>query len=427
VQVPPQSAGENWPQFRGAKSLGTAESKNLPDTWSQTENVAWKAAIPGRGWSCPVVWGDKVFLTTVVSQAKPEAAKKGLYLGGERRKPPMDVHRWMLLCLDLKTGKTLWERTAHEAVPDFPRHIKNSYASETPITDGERVYAYFGNLGVFCFDVDGKPLWSQKLGPYRMKAAWGTAASPVLHGGRLFIVHDNEEHSFLVALDARTGNELWRVSRDEKSNWATPFIWQNDLRTELVTNGTGKARSYDLDGKLLWELSGMSTITVPTPFAAHGMLYLASGYVLHNHRPVYAVRPGATGDISLKKEESSNQSVAWYQRLAAPYNPSPLVYGDYFYVLKDRGFFSCYDAKTGKEIYKDERLGATEFTASPWAYGGKIFCLSEDGNTFVIQAGPEFKIIGRNKLDELCMSTPAIARDCLLLRTEDFLYCFKKQ
>jgi outer membrane protein assembly factor BamB len=419
-------ADANWPQYRGARSLGTSTAANLPDSWSTTENIAWKTPIPGRGWSCPIVWGDKVFVTTVVSEKPPEAAKKGLYLGGDRKTPPTDPHKWVLICLDLKTGKKLWEQVAAEGVPDSSRHIKNSYASETPVTDGERVYAYFGNHGLYCYDLNGKQLWSKKLGTFRTKLGWGTAASPVLHKDRLIVVHDNEDDSFMIALDAKTGNELWRVARDEKSNWATPFVWENELRTELVTNGTGKVRSYDLDGKLLWELAGMSSITIPTPFAAHGMLYLASGYVMHNHRPVYAVRPGAAGDVSLKNGELKNDYIVWYQKLAAPYNPSPLVYGDYFYVLKDRGMLSCYDAKTGAEIYKDQRLGAGEFTASPWAYDGKVFCLSESGDTFVIQAGPEFKIVGRNKLDELCMATPAIAGDRLLIRTESQVYCIKK-
>ncbi len=419
-------ADDNWPQFRGSKSLGTSAAANLPDTWSATENVAWKVEILGRGWSSPIVWGNRVFLTTVVSKDKPEAAKKGLYMGGERRTPPTDPHKWTVLCLDLNTGKTLWERAVHEGAPAFPRHIKNSYASETPVTDGERLYAYFGNLGIFCCDLNGSPLWSKKLGTFRTKAGWGTSISPVVYKGRVFLVNDNEEQSFMVALDSKTGSELWRVPRDEKTNYATPFIWENELRTELITNATGKVRSYDLEGKLLWELGGMSSITVPTPFAAHGLLYIGSGYVLQKNRPMFAIRPGAAGDISLKDGEEKNEFVVWSQPQAAPYNPSPLIYEDYFYVLRDGGMFSCYDAKTGVPSYKDQRLGSTGFTTSPWAYDGKIFCLNEDGDTFVIQAGPEFKALGRNKLDELCLATPAIAGDRLLIRTESKLYCIRK-
>ena len=421
-------ADSNWPQFRGAQSLGTAAEADLPETWSTTDNVSWKTDIPGCGWSSPIVWGDKVFLTSVINEGKDEPPRKGLYFGGERNKPSPDIHRWMVYCIDFPTGKILWEKVAHRSVPETSRHIKNTLASETPVTDGERVYAYFGNLGVYCYDLDGKELWTRKIGTYRMKFGWGTAASPVLYKDRLFIINDNEEESFLLCLDKKTGRQLWRTARDEQSNWATPYVWENALRTEIVTPGSGKVRSYDLDGKLLWELKGMSSITIPTPFTAFGLLYVASGYVISPLRPVYAIRPGASGDISLKKDETSNGYIVWYQKTAAPYNPSCLVYGDYFYVLRDRGFLACYDAKTGKEVYGGERIapGATAFTSSPWAYGGKVFCLSEDGDTFVFQAGPEFKLLGKNSLGELCMATPAIARGSLLIRTESKLYRIQK-
>jgi outer membrane protein assembly factor BamB len=256
---------------------------------------------------------------------------------------------------------------------------------------------------------------------------WGTAASPALAGGRLFVVSDNEEKSFVVALDARTGKELWKVERDEKSNWATPFVWKNDRRTELVTAGSGRVRSYDLDGKLLWQLRGMSVISIPTPGAGEGLLYVTSGYVADPFmKPLYAVRPGAEGDISLKAGEDSNKWVAWCHRQAGPYHPSPLVYNGLVYVLYDRGMLSCYEAKTGKPVYEKQRLGATAFTASPWAYNGKVFCLSEDGDTFVVRAGRDFKVLGRNRLDDMALATPALAGGSLFVRTASKLYCLRK-
>jgi outer membrane protein assembly factor BamB len=296
-------------------------------------------------------------------------------------------------------------------------------ASETPTTDGQRVYAYFGCLGLFCYDFNGTLLWFRSWGDYATRANWGTAASPVVHGERVYVVNDNEEKSFLTALDAKTGNEVWRVLRDEKSNWATPLVWQNEKRTELVTGGSNRVRSYDLDGKVLWELGGMSSIHIPTPFATRDMLYLSSGFVVDRNKPLMAVRPGASGDISLKADETSNQNVVWCQKQAGPYNPSPILYGEYVYVLYDRGLLSCYEARTGKEIYAKTRIDpkVSAFTASPWAYDGKLFCLSEDGDTFVIQAGPEFKLLRTNRVDELCMATPAIARRSLILRTESQL------
>lgn len=421
--APSLHAQANWPQFRGP-SAGVVEDGILPDTWSATENVVWKTEIPGRAWSSPVVWGQRIFLTSAVSEGDTETPKKGLYLGGNRQKPSDKTHRWMVYCIDLGGGKILWEQVAHKAVPRHPLHVKNTYASETPVTDGQRVYAYFGNVGLYCYDMNGEPLWSKEFASVKTSNNWGTAASPVLYADKLFIQNDNNEQSYLLALDKKTGEQIWRVDRDEKSNWATPYVWTNELRTELVTSGKGKVRSYDLDGRLLWELGGMSSIVIPTPFAKDGLLYVTSGYVGDKKRPIFAIRPGAQGDITLKDDQTSNQYIAWRQKQGGPYNPSPIVYGDYLYVLYDRGFLNCYDAKTGQEVYSRQQIaaGATAFTSSPWANDGKLFCLSEDGDTFVIQAGPEFKVLGKNALNEMCMATPAAAQGSLIIRTFSKLY-----
>ncbi|MCC2667572.1 MAG: outer rane biosis protein [Armatimonadetes bacterium] len=418
--------GDNWAQFRGPGARGVSERKGLPDRWSATENVAWKTDLPGRGWSSPIVWGDRVFLTTVVNQGQTEEPKKGLYFGGDRPTPPPSVHVWKVYCLDVRTGKVRWERTVFESKPNTPRHLKNSYASETPVTDGERVYAYFGNLGVFCFDMDGKPVWSKRLEPHATRFGWGTAASPVLHRDRLYLVNDNEERSSLAALDKRTGKEIWRVERDEKSNWATPYVWESGGRTEIVTPGSGQVRSYDLNGKLLWWLEGMSSITIATPYAADGLLYVSSGYVGSPLRPLYAIRPGAEGNISLGREERSNRFIAWCDWRGAPYNPSTLAYDGRLYVLFDRGLFGAYRAKEGTPLFDKERIpNGANFTASPWAYDGKVFCLSEEGTTFVIRGSDRFEVLRTNTLaeDDMCMSTPAIAGNRLLIRTSSRLYC----
>lgn len=424
------SAAENWPQFRGPGARGVAENPALPIRWSTNENVEWKINVPGRGWSCPVIWGDKVFLTTVTSTGEMEAPKKGLYFGGERKEAPRTEHEWLVLCYSLKTGAELWRAKAHSAIPANQLHIKNTYASETPVTDGERIYAYFGNVGLFCYDLEGQKLWSTNWPAVKTRYGWGSAASPALHDGKVFIVNDNEDSSFVVALDAKSGRELWRKARDEKSNWATPYIWQNQKRVELVTPGTKKLRSYDLDGNVLWELSGMSTIVIPTPFAAHGLLYVSSGYVGDKSRPAYAIKPGASGDISLQEGETSNEFIAWSLPTGAPYNPSPLVYKDWFYVLFDFGFLGCHNARTGQTLFEKERVrpeGQTAFTASPWAYQDKIFALSEDGDTYVFPAGADFKVEAKNSLDEMCMATPAIAGDRLLIRTLTKLYSIRQR
>jgi outer membrane protein assembly factor BamB len=419
----------NWPGFRGGPLAGIADGGTGPDTWSTEENVVWKIDVPGRGWSSPVVWGDRIFLTSVVSDGKLPDQRKGLYIQDVIGKVQAGEHRWLVHCLDFKTGKTLWEREIEKAKPANPIHLKNTYASETPATDGERLYVLFGNLGLYCYSLDGKLLWSHKLPAYKTRMNWGTAASPVCHDGRLYLVNDNEEKSTLTAYDGGTGKQLWQVERDEKSNWATPFIWRHDGRTEIVTAGTNKVRSYDTDGKLLWELAGMSSITIPTPFARNGLLYVSSGYIMDPFtRPVYAIRPGARGDITLPADKADSKDVAWSLRLAGPYHPTPLVYGDYLYVLYDRGFLGCFDAKTGQQVYEKQRLGsATAFTASPWAANGKIFCMSEDGDTFVVQAGKEFKQLGRNKLDEMCLATPALVNGSLLVRTQSRLYRIDKK
>ena len=417
----------DWPQFRGPSGGVAADDPGLPDTWSTTENVAWRVDVPGLGWGSPVVWGDHIFLTSVVNTGPQDPPKPGFYLGDWPASTA--PHRWMVYDLDFATGKVRWERQVSEAPPGQPKHLKNSYASETPVTDGERVYVYFGNLGVFAFDMAGAPVWSQRMGPFTTRNNWGTGASPALHDGRLYVVNDNDEQSFLAAYDARTGARIWRVDRMEGTNWSSPFVWQNERRTEIVTAGSDRVRAYGLDGTLLWELTGMSTITIPTPFAAHGLLYLSSGYIADPLRPAYAIRPGASGDITLKDGQASSEWIAWSLPTGAPYNPGPIVYGDTYYTLFDRGFFTSHDARTGREIYGRQRITgqASGFTASPWAYNGRIFAMSEEGDTYVLEAGPEFKVLRTNPLNEMTLATPAVARGSLIIRTASKLYRIARQ
>jgi hypothetical protein len=422
------SAGaDDWPRFRGLSAGVAADDPALPDTWSRTENVVWTLDIPGLGWSSPVVWGDHVFLTSVVNTTQQEPPRPGFYLGDW---PASSApHRWTVYDIDFRTGKIRWERVVSSAPPGRAKHLKNSYASETPVTDGERVYFYFGNAGLFVFDLDGKPVWSKAIGPLKTRNNWGTGASPVLHGDRVYVLNDNDDQSFLAAYDKRTGADIWRVNRAEGTNWSTPFVWENERRTEIVTSGSDKVRSYDLSGTLLWEFSGMSTISIPTPFDRNGLLYLASGYIGDALRPAYAIRPGASGDISLKPDQTANDFIVWSARTGAPYNPTPLVYGDYYYTLFDRGFITSQDARTGKEVYGRQRItgDASGFTASPWGYNGKIFAMSEDGDTYVIRAGTAFAVLGKNSLNEMTLATPAIAHGSLLVRTASKLYRISKK
>ena len=416
----------NWPQFRGEGARGIAEGDKLPVVWSSTENVRWRVSIPGRGWSSPIVWQDKVFLSSAVSSGQEKEIKKGLYFGGEEKKPSPNRHQWMIYCLSFETGKILWQVEAEVDEPEMPRHIKNNYAPETQVTDGEFVYTYFTDQGLFAHDYDGNLKWKKKMRAYKTRYNWGSASSPVLHGNAIYIINDNEDNSFIESIDKKNGKTLWRRSRDEKSNWSTPFIWQNQLRTEIITPGSSKTRSYGLNGDILWELEAdMSSITIATPYSAHGLVYITSGYVGDKHKPIYAIRPGGQGVIKIEKNRPNDKSIAWVQPKAAPYNPSTLVYKNLLYVLYDFGFLACFDAKTGREIYGKVRVRSrqrTPFTASPWAYNDKVFCLSEDGDCFVFKAGEKNELLHVNKLDELCMATPAIASGSLLIRTASKLY-----
>lgn len=423
------AGAEDWPQFRGPGGRGIAEGARFPDRWSASKNIAWKCEIPGRGWSSPIVSGRRVFLTTAVNLGQSEAPKKGLYLFGNRPEPPRSEHEWRVLCLDLESGRVIWERTVHRGLPRSAIHLKNSYASETPVTDGQRVYAYFGNVGLYALDMDGSLVWSRAFEPRRTRDGWGTAASPALLGDRIFLVQDNEEQSRLLALHTRTGEIVWQVERDEKSNWSTPCLWVHGERTEIVTAGSGKVRSYDLDGKLLWWLRGMSGITIPTPHASDQLLYVSSGFVMSLLRPLYAIRPGASGDISLQGNRTTSQHIAWCVWRAGPYNPSTLLYQGRLYVLLDRGMLSCYDAERGTPLYERERIPQGKaFTASPWACGGKIFCLNEDGVTFVFRAGDSCQLLHTNPLaeDDMCLTTPAASGDRLLIRSSQRLYCIRQ-
>jgi outer membrane protein assembly factor BamB len=427
------SADDEWPRFRGSNGGVAADHPSLPDQWGPAQNIVWKIDVPGRSWSSPVIWGDHVFVTTAINTLEaesllPVASYVSRSNGGTMTfmdvSKPSAPHRWVLYDVDLKTGRIRWERVAHTGVPAQSRHLKNSYAAETPVTDGERVYVYFGDVGLFAYDMDGKLLWSRPMDALEMQTGFGHAASPVVDDSRVYIVNDNEEQSFIAAYDKRTGVQVWRVDRKEASSWTTPLVWKNDLRTEIITAATGGVRSYDVNGRLLWQFTGMSTFAVPSPLASGGVLYVMSGYTASALRPAYAIRAGATGDISLKPDQTSNEYIIWADRTLGTFHPSPLVYRGCYYVLHDRGFLTCNDPGTGKPIYPRQRISndTATFTASPWAYNGKVFALSEDGDTFVFQAGPEFKVLGKNSLNEMALATPAVAGGSLVIRTVSKLY-----
>jgi outer membrane protein assembly factor BamB len=446
---------DQWPQFRGPKGSGIADGKKIPDRWSETENVAWSIDIPGRGWSSPIVWGKKVFVTSAISPSSTKKPQAGIFGNdymdaliaqglspkeADARVQSRDVEapeeltadvQWMVYCINADNGRIEWEREAHKGRPYNGRHRKNSFASETPVTDGQCVYAYFANVGLFCYSMKGDLMWTRRWEPHRIYFDFGTASSPVLYRNRVFIQNDNEDDSFLSGVDKRTGQEVWRVSRNSgsgrKSDWATPFVWENELRAEIIVIGHGQAISYDLDGKELWHLDGLKGSPTPLAISDSRLLYVGTGDQTGVTRPMFAVRPGATGDISLKSGQARNAYVAWFLPKASAYIPSPLVYRDRLYVVYDNGICAAFDSKTGDQIYKARIGSGATFSSSPWASDGKIFCLSEDGDAYVFLAGDEYKQLSQNSLGEMCLATPAIADGSLFIRTMTKLYRIAKK
>jgi outer membrane protein assembly factor BamB len=348
--------------------------------------------------------------------------------GGMGERIPNKIYHWQVVCLDRNTGKVLWSQQALEGKPRIPIQQSNTYASETPVSDGQRVYAYFGMHGLYCFDFDGKQLWKKDFGAYPTVMGQGPASSPVLDGERLYLQIDNEEKSFLVAVNAETGDELWRVPRDERTNHSSPVVWKNKDRSELVTSGSHKVRSYDpATGKVLWELE-IGGRCYSSPVGDADMLYVGSesgmGMNGGGGGGLYAVKAGASGDITLKEHDTSNAGVAWSTSRGGPEKASPLIYQGHLYVLRTNGgVVTCYDKTTGKQIYRQRIPGAAAFWTSPWAAEGKIFCLDDAGTTHVLDAGPEFKVLGTNKLNELFWASAAVADGSIYLRGVDNLYC----
>lgn len=420
------SGQDNWPRFRGPQANGVVpDDPRLPEIWDQETNVRWKTRIPGWGWGSPIVWGDRVFVSAVHSDDEYEKPKGGLYLGRGRPAPPNTVHHWMVYCLSLKTGSLLWKHEAHTGKPQVPRHPKSTYAAETPTTDGKRLFVLFGDVGLFCYDFEGKPLWTHSIASRKTLSGYGAAASPVVQGRQVILVYDNQESSYITAIDSATGKPRWITPRDERSTWATPFVWEHDGRTEIVVTGKKENRSYSPDGEVLWHFNGrMSVLTIPSPFVSEGLLYITSGYFQDRKRPVFALKPGANGDITLAQGQTSNEFIRWSLQRMGPYNTSPIVYRGLYYTQLDRGMMTCHDATTGGLVYNRTRFpqGAS-FTASPWAYNGKIFCLDEKGNTHVLAAGRKFLVERKNPLGELSIATPAISQGRLLIRTASQVYC----
>jgi outer membrane protein assembly factor BamB len=418
-----------WPSFRGPAAAGIAADQNLPDSWDATtgENIQWKTPIPGLAHSSPILWGDRIFVTTAVSSRGNATFKPGLY-GEGTASEDLSSHQWQVLALDPASGKILWARTAHEGVPKEKRHIKSTYASSSPATNGRVVVALFGSQGLYAYDFEGNLLWKKDLGRIDAGAyndasyEWGTASSPVIYGNSVIVQCDQQKNSFLLAVDLETGETLWKTGRDELPSWASPNVYTFSGRDELVTNAPNQIRGYDpKTGRELWRLGGSSKITAPTPIFTKDLIYIASGR--RPEAPIFAIRPGAKGDITLAPGQQWNRAVAWHKTQRGSYMPTPLAYEGLLYVLGNGGIFDCYDAPSGAEVYR-ERIphAGSGFSASPVAADGKIYLPSEDGDIFVVRAGREFQVLGRNPMGEPLMATPALGQGTMYVRGATHLF-----
>ena len=416
---------QNWPSFRGANATGFVEGKPTPTTWDATKgtNVLWKTPIPGLAHASPVVWGDRVFVTTAVSSKGGEYFRHGLF-GDVDSDKDTSPHSWHVYGLDKKTGKIVWDRVACEGVPKIKRHIKSTHASSTPVTDGKNVIAFFGSEGLYCYDVNGKLVWKKDLGVldggwfYDPDYQWGTASSPIIYKNMVIVQCDVQKNSFIAAYNLKDGKELWRTPREEIPSWGTPTIYEGPSRVELITNATRAIRAYDPMTN--------PEVTATTPIFGHGLIFICNSY--RPNQPIYAIRAGATGDISLKPNETTNQYIAWSMQRGGTYMPTPLIYGEYLYTCANQGVMACYNPKTGERLYQ-QRIGdkGGSYSASPVAADGKIYLSSEDGEIFVVKAGPKYELLATNQMGEVLMATPAISDGIIFVRGQHSVFAIAER
>jgi outer membrane protein assembly factor BamB len=430
----PRSANGSWPSFRGAQASGIAEGQNLPDTWNAKsgENILWRTPLPGLAHSSPVVWGNRIFVTSAVSSDPKATFRPGLYGDGDASKD-RSRHRWTIYALDKRSGKIVWERVAYEGEPIEKRHIKATYANASPATDGRIVVAWFGSQGVYAYDVKGRMLWKVDLGRVDMGAydiptfEWGPASSPIIWNNLVILQCDTQTDSFIVALDAATGKTVWKTDREELPSWGTPTVASTSAGPVLVTNASNFVRGYDpRTGKELWRLGRSSKITAPTPVFADNLFVVASGRA--PERPIFVVRPEAHGDLTLPDGKTSSEAVVWSRTGRGSYMPTPLIYKGIVYVLSNNGLFDAYNLKTGEEIYR-QRLPVvgSGFSASPIAADGKIYLSNEDGEILVLGAGDKFSHLATNSMGELLMATPALSEGVMYVRSSSSLFAIGRK
>ncbi len=421
------SIDRQWPSYRGVNASGVLNNANLPDTWDAEtlENIKWKVEIPGLGLSSPVIWGNKLFITTAVSQTDKPELKAGIY-GSIGSVEDESVHKWKVICLDKNSGKTIWEQTPVTGIPKQKRHPKSSHANCTVATDGQYVLAFFGSEGLYCFDMDGNLQWEKDFGVLKAvffaveSAEWEFSSSPIIHDGVAIIQADVLKNSFVAAFDLQTGKELWKKEREEFPGWCTPSIYFDNNKARVALNGYKHRGAYDFKtGEEIWRMSGGGDIPVPTPIVANNMVYFNSAH--GKQSPIIAVKSNAKGDITLAEKETTNEYIAWSVPRGASYMGTMLIVGDYLYNAAWNGVLTCLNAKTGEEIYREKAGDGNSYTSSPVAADGKIYIGDDSGTIYVIQADPEFKLLAKNNLNDVFMTTPAITENMIYFRTLKYL------
>jgi outer membrane protein assembly factor BamB len=420
------AAPMNWPSFRGPNASGVADGQAPPVSWDEerSSNIRWRVPIPGLGHSSPIVWGNRVFVTTAISsEPNPEFRPGGLR--GDNVSSDRTEQEWRLLALDAATGAMLWQQTAHRGVPRGIRHLKSSFATATPATDGSRVVAMFGSEGLYCYDMDGRLLWKKDLGQVG-HISYGFGSSPIIFQGMVIVQADTNRDekaaapaSFIAAFDLSDGRERWRVARDEdgRASFGSPIVHEGGGRAQIVANGGTRVRAYDpANGREIWSLAAPSDIVTPSPVATRDLIYVMSGN--SGYQPIFAIRPTAVGDITPKPGQDANDFVAWSSSRGGSFTPTPIVYGDYLYSMNVSGILGCYDARTGARQYLQRiQHGGSGFSSSPVAADGRLYFASEDGEVFVVKAGPTFELLATNAMSEVIMASPAISGGMLFIRT----------
>ncbi|MCJ7449638.1 MAG: PQQ-binding-like beta-propeller repeat protein [Bacteroidales bacterium] len=426
------SADRQWPGYRGYFASGVLDNADLPATFDLNKkiNIKWKTEIPGMGISSPVIWGNKLFITTAISAADKAGFKPGLY-GDVTPVKDSSVHEWKVYCIDKKTGKMIWERTSYKGIPKMKRHPKSTHANTTVATDGNFVVAFFGSEGLYCYDMNGKLQWQKNFGVLRSvffimeNAEWEFASSPIISDGRVIIQCDVMEDSFVAAYDIRTGKELWKTMRDEYPGWCTPNIYKYAGRTYVAVNGYKHRGGYDFEtGKEIWKMSGGGDIQIPTPIIGNELIYFNSAH--GKSSPILAVKTSAKGDITLKEGETSNSGILWSMPRGGSYIHTMLLYHNRLYNVLWNGTVNCLDPFTGKEIYNAKLGKAKSFIASPVASDGKIFIVDEEGTVYIIQDGDTFNLIAEIPMNDICMTAPAITDGMIFFRTQKYLIAVGK-